>query len=95
MPHSSKGKGKAGSKAADKGKNGESNVVYDYHEGSVHDIALRAQVMQGYEEFKVRVSCHVMLGGVIYDRLLLKSRLGYSLPMGRSRLYLVRWDGKR
>jgi hypothetical protein len=45
-------------KAANKGKNEESNVVYDYDEGSVHDVALRAQVLRGYEEFKVRMPCH-------------------------------------
>ncbi|KAI9458128.1 hypothetical protein BJY52DRAFT_1269847 [Lactarius psammicola] len=49
----SKDKGKSGAKAADKGKNGESSVVYDYHDGSVHDLALRAQVLRGYEEFKL------------------------------------------
>ncbi|KAI9511389.1 hypothetical protein F5148DRAFT_1146839 [Russula earlei] len=51
-PTANKGKGKAASKAADKGKH-EGDVVYDYHEGSVHDVALRAQVLQGYEEFKL------------------------------------------
>ncbi|KAI9440683.1 hypothetical protein H4582DRAFT_1938731 [Lactarius indigo] len=49
----SKDKGKSGSKAADKGRNGESSVVYDYHDASVHDLALRAQVLRGYEEFKL------------------------------------------
>lgn len=52
-PASGKGKGRAGAKTADKSKDGESNIVYDYHEGSVHDLALRAQVLQGYEEFKL------------------------------------------
>ncbi|KAH9967124.1 hypothetical protein BC827DRAFT_1171687 [Russula dissimulans] len=65
VPHSSKGKGKVGSKAADKGKNGESNVVYDYHEGSVHDLALRAQVMQGYEEFKLTHGSFTFLLGTL------------------------------
>ncbi|KAH9039374.1 hypothetical protein EDB85DRAFT_1930231 [Lactarius pseudohatsudake] len=46
----SKDKGKSGAKA---GKNGESSVVYDYHDASVHDLALRAQVLRGYEEFKL------------------------------------------
>ncbi|KAH9167466.1 hypothetical protein EDB89DRAFT_2115562 [Lactarius sanguifluus] len=49
----SKDKGKSGAKAADKGKNGESSVIYDYHDASVHDLALRAQVLRGYEEFKL------------------------------------------
>lgn len=45
----SKDKGnKSGAKAADK-----SSVVYDYHDGSVHDLALRAQVLRGYEAFKL------------------------------------------
>jgi len=50
-----KDKGKSGAKAADKVKNEESSVVYDYHDASVHDLALRAQILMGYEEFKV---CH-------------------------------------
>jgi hypothetical protein len=50
----SKDKGKSGAKPADKGKNCESSVVYDYHDGSVHDLALRSQILRGYEEFKVR-----------------------------------------
>ncbi len=60
-PTSGKGKGKAGVKIADKGKDGEGNIVYDYHEASVHNLALRAQVLQGYEEFKVRVSLRSLL----------------------------------
>ena len=57
QPSANKGKGKAVAKAAYKGKNEESDVVYDYDEGSVHDVALRAQVLRGYEEFKVRIVC--------------------------------------
>ena len=49
----SKDKGKSGAKPADKGKDGENSAVYDYHDGSVHDLALRAQILRGYEEFKV------------------------------------------
>ncbi|KIP08810.1 hypothetical protein PHLGIDRAFT_87678 [Phlebiopsis gigantea 11061_1 CR5-6] len=28
-------------------------VVYDYHDGSIHDLALRARILRGYEEFKL------------------------------------------
>jgi len=79
VPASNKGKGKAGPKATDKGKDGEDNVVYDYHENSVHDLALRAQVLQGYDEFKVRVSCRLLFvhaNGAIYGLLL--HRIAYA-----------------
>lgn len=44
-----KGKGK------DKGKTPESApaVQYDYQDSSVHDMALRADILKGYERFKV------------------------------------------
>ncbi|KAI0246709.1 hypothetical protein BJV78DRAFT_1348660 [Lactifluus subvellereus] len=48
-PPANKGKGKD----KGKGKSAERSVVYDYHDGSVHDLALRAQVLRGYEEFKL------------------------------------------
>ncbi|KAJ7763534.1 hypothetical protein DFH07DRAFT_812389 [Mycena maculata] len=42
-----------------KGKGKEKNtaevpVVYDYHESSVYDVALHADIMRGYEKFKLR-----------------------------------------
>ncbi|KAJ7117611.1 hypothetical protein C8R44DRAFT_791120 [Mycena epipterygia] len=42
-----------------KGKGKEKNkeeppVVYDYHEYSVHDVAVQADIMRGYEKFKLR-----------------------------------------
>ena len=45
-----KGKGKA--KEKEKEKEG-SVTIYDYYEGSVHDIALRQDILRGYEQFKV------------------------------------------
>lgn len=60
----------------------------------MHDLALRAQVLQGYEEFKVRLSfCppFIHASGANHD-LLLSS---YSLLMGLSRLSLVHWDSRR
>ncbi|KAJ7464604.1 hypothetical protein FB451DRAFT_1139020 [Mycena latifolia] len=42
-----KGKGKEKS-------NAEPPVLYDYHEFSVHDIAVKADIMRGYEKFKLR-----------------------------------------
>lgn len=28
-------------------------VVYDYHDSSIHDVALRARILRGYEQFKL------------------------------------------
>jgi hypothetical protein len=41
-----KGKGKEKTSA-------EVPVVYDYHESSVHDVAVKADLMRGYEKFQV------------------------------------------
>jgi hypothetical protein len=30
-----------------------SKPIYDYHEGSVYDVALRLDILRGYERFKV------------------------------------------
>ncbi|TFK39855.1 hypothetical protein BDQ12DRAFT_681350 [Crucibulum laeve] len=49
-----KGKGKEKPKAPEKGK--ESNdigPIYDYDDGSVHDIALRGDLLRAYEKFKL------------------------------------------
>ena len=62
----SKDKGKSGAKAIDKG---ESSVVYDYHDASVHDLALRAQVLRGYEEFKVCDGIALRACAGAYDHL--------------------------
>lgn len=49
-----KGKIKNKSKFDDKGKEDVKNTpLYDYQEGSVHDLALRADILRGYEQFKV------------------------------------------
>jgi hypothetical protein len=65
----------------------------------VHDIALRAQVLQGYEEFKVRLvilpslsvcSCNAG-GAAIY----LRPFVLCSSPMDLSRPSLAYWDGRR
>ena len=44
-------------KGKSKGKEKESpaapKVLYDYHDGSLYDIALRTHFERGYEEFKV------------------------------------------
>ncbi|KAG6850561.1 hypothetical protein H0H93_011760 [Arthromyces matolae] len=54
---SDKGKGKSNSneKGKGKGKDQENNntSLYDYQEGSVHDISLRADILRGYEQFKL------------------------------------------
>jgi hypothetical protein len=51
-PPADKGK----SKYEGKGESAESSIVYDYHDGSVLDLLLRAQVLREYEQFKVRRS---------------------------------------
>ncbi|KAF9563073.1 hypothetical protein CPC08DRAFT_741944 [Agrocybe pediades] len=45
-------KGKSGSASA-KGKEKDISQTYDYDEGSVHDSAIRAHIMRGYERFKL------------------------------------------
>lgn len=45
-----------GKKKPDKDKGKEQEVVYDYHDGAVQDIALRAHLLRGYEQFKVRLT---------------------------------------
>ncbi|KAK7056380.1 hypothetical protein VNI00_002934 [Paramarasmius palmivorus] len=40
-------------KGKGKGKEKESVVVYDYSDASVHDLALKADIMRGYERFKL------------------------------------------
>ncbi len=47
-------KGKNNIKGKEKGKGKEEDpLVYDYEEGSVHDGALKEDLMRGYERFKV------------------------------------------
>jgi hypothetical protein len=56
VPHGkTKGKEKEKPKISDTGKD-PSTPPYDYLEGSVHDVALRQDVLRGYERFKVRRS---------------------------------------
>ncbi|PPQ69776.1 hypothetical protein CVT25_009760 [Psilocybe cyanescens] len=49
----SKYKTKTKGKLIEKGKGNESSPLYDYEDGSVHDNALRACILQGYEKFKL------------------------------------------
>ncbi|KAJ3515173.1 hypothetical protein NLJ89_g1914 [Agrocybe chaxingu] len=50
-----KSKAKSTGKPADKGKEKEKppSPMYDYQDGSVHDGAIRAHIMNGYERFKL------------------------------------------
>jgi hypothetical protein len=48
-----KGKSKSKSKPTDKGKEKDTSAPYEYEDGSVHDIALHADILKGYERFKV------------------------------------------
>ncbi|KAH9940920.1 uncharacterized protein BXZ73DRAFT_88593 [Epithele typhae] len=43
-------KGKAKAKEPDSSR---PNVLYDYHDGSLHDVALRSHLQRGYEDFKL------------------------------------------
>lgn len=43
-----------GKKKPEKGK--EPEVVYDYHDGAIHDEGLKAHILRGYEQFKVGFS---------------------------------------
>ncbi|KAI0372716.1 hypothetical protein BV20DRAFT_990959 [Pilatotrama ljubarskyi] len=58
-PPPSASKSKDSAKSKSKGKEKEKDqtsrprVVYDYHDGSVHDEALRTHFRRGYEEFKL------------------------------------------
>jgi hypothetical protein len=47
------GKGKSKSKPIDKGKEKDLSAPYEYEDGSVHDNALHADILKGYERFKV------------------------------------------
>lgn len=49
-----KSKSKIKGKHLDTGKEKETAPIYDYEDGSVHDAALRAHILMGYERFKVR-----------------------------------------
>ncbi|KAG6883567.1 hypothetical protein C0992_008446 [Termitomyces sp. T32_za158] len=59
-----KGKGKAKNKSKLNGKGQDKDLevgpLYDYQEGSVHDLALRADILRGYEQFKVN-NAHLYL----------------------------------
>jgi hypothetical protein len=65
----------------------------------VHDLALRAQVLQGYEEFKVRVSYRPLFmhasGGHLLTTFLSFENHYHSLPMDLSRTSLAYWEGRR
>lgn len=52
MEHA-KGKSKSKSKPTDKGKEKDLSAPYEYEDGSVHDNALHADILKGYERFKV------------------------------------------
>ena len=52
---SSKSQGKSKAKPLEKGAEKEKGPgpAYDYDDGSVNDVAIRAHVLRGYERFKV------------------------------------------
>ncbi|KAL0960240.1 hypothetical protein HGRIS_011872 [Hohenbuehelia grisea] len=53
-PKPSRTPDKGKSKHTDKGKgSAQAQVTYDYHDSSVHDLALREDMLRGYEKFKL------------------------------------------
>ncbi|TBU44016.1 hypothetical protein BD309DRAFT_893366 [Dichomitus squalens] len=85
-------KGKSVPKGRSKGKETEKQqdsppaIVYDYHDGSLHDLALRTHFQRGYEEFKLR---HGTFNSIL-------SRLGQeALELQLERFFTVwawKWD---
>ena len=63
-PPSSKTKDNSKSKSKGKEKEQASRptVLYDYHDGSVHDEVVRAHFQRGYEGFKVRHTSVELIG---------------------------------
>jgi hypothetical protein len=53
-------KGKAVKGAMDSGA--DSDVVYDHIEGSVQDLAMKADLFRGYEKFKARTATRFEFG---------------------------------
>jgi hypothetical protein len=58
MKDKAKAKNKEPTRAQENGKeknkeNGTEEPIYDYHDASVHDLALRADMLCAYEHFKV------------------------------------------
>ncbi|KAG2145131.1 hypothetical protein DEU56DRAFT_732147 [Suillus clintonianus] len=52
-PKSNKGKGKGNGKGKEKEQASALLPSYDYHDGSLHDYALHAHFLRGYEQFKL------------------------------------------
>ncbi|KAF5383614.1 hypothetical protein D9615_003725 [Tricholomella constricta] len=48
-----KGRSKSNGKGKEKEKESEAATLFDYQEGSVHDLALRADILRAYEQFKL------------------------------------------
>lgn len=62
-----KEKGEKGVKGILKGKDKEvSHPSYDYSDSSVIDQALRADILRGYEQFKVRIVRLLVTAGPIF-----------------------------
>lgn len=64
-------------------------VVYDYHDSSVHDLALRARILRGYESFKVRtVASEVYLPALIAQQVTHGSFASILSSLGQQALEL-------
>ena len=66
----SKGKAKA------KGAPTQSESTYDYHDGSIYDLALKTYILRGYDQFKVGF---VLAIGSVDDPSPGSSRTGHFL----------------
>lgn len=82
-----KSKSKIKGKPSDAGKEKETAPVYDYEDGSVHDAALRAHILMGYERFKVREiwlfnSCCILFHTIVADPWVLHLYSGDSRTTG-------------
>ncbi|KAI0065547.1 hypothetical protein BV25DRAFT_1880490 [Artomyces pyxidatus] len=86
VPSRGKGKQRGKEKEKDKAKDNEGDPGYDYHDGSVHDMSVRAQLLRGYEEFKL---LHGSFASILRD-------LGQqALELQLERFFTVwawRWD---
>lgn len=97
-------KGKAKGKENEKEQQQSARtMLYDYHDGSVHDIALRTHFERGYEEFKVGCTYRRVQGVLLsYLQLLhgtfssIMSSLGQqALELQLERFFTVwawKWD---
>ncbi|KAF7969685.1 hypothetical protein HWV62_26196 [Athelia sp. TMB] len=89
-PVANKGKGKQSSKDKDKAREKERELpAYEYHDGSVHDLALRNHMQHGYEKFKVQISTSLQRNQLMISKQLTHGSLtGILSTLGQEALEL-------